>query len=216
MMLRSKLLNVLLALQIIIAATAQGQSRPAPHESKPLIDLTSQQIALCKLNDEFLNWHAPPPETNTIRMATAAPTREPDWNGRLQNILGDGMFTNWNVIIYSFLVNEYKEISINVEFVCPVGIVSNQFRIKLSTSAFDHMPWPHQRSKFPPTDPKLGSEFSNFLSARKPGDKIQVSGKIFFERRYLDQPLFPVTYPVAGRQSMGAQNLVVRFDKMTR
>ncbi len=99
MMLLSKLLNILLTLQIIAVSIAQGQSRPAPHENKSPIDLTNQQIELCKLNDEFLNWHAPPPETNTIRMATAAPTREPDWNGRLQNILGDGIFINWNVII---------------------------------------------------------------------------------------------------------------------
>jgi len=187
----------------------------APGTIPPQKGLTDQQAQLCKLNDDYLNWQAPPPQKNPIKLATAPAVREPDWNGRLKNILGDGTFTNWNVVIYSMMVNEYKEVSINMQFRCPKGVVRNEIWVNLNTNPFDHIAWPHERSRFPPTDPKLGSTITNFLSASKQGDSIFASGKILYGPPYAGLP-FPTIYSPNGRQSLGARNLVVRFDRMAK
>jgi hypothetical protein len=176
--------------------------------------LTDQQVQLCKLNHDFLNWQPPPQETNTIKMATAGPIREPDWNGKLQTILGDGTFTDWRAVIYSTLVNQYREVGVNVHFTCPEA---NGHEITLTTTSVDRIPWPHFRSAVPSSDVKIGSDISNLLSTMNQGDSVTVSGKIFYERRYVGDLLFPTVYDLRiGRQNMGASNLSVRFDKMSK
>jgi len=202
--------------QINVAAFQnQGNANAATHSGSSGNGLTDQQVQLCKLNDDFVHWEPPPPETNAIKRATAGPVREPDWNGRLQSILGDGTFTNWKVMLYSLMVNDHREISINVHYVC--RLPGREVWISLFTTSVDRIPWPHQRSAIPPSDPKVGSDISNLLSTMKQGDSATVSGKIFYERRYVGDLLFPTVYDLRiGRQNMGARNLSVRFDKMSR
>lgn len=197
-----------------LAATSSPGSHPASTPKSSAAGLTDQQLALCKLNDDYLSWQAPPPETNPIKIATAPPVKEPDWNGRLQAILGDGTFTDWKVVLYSMIPNEYREVWVNVHYTCPAGKVGI-LQIDLSTSSPDRSPWPHPQSKFPATSPKLGSDFSNLLSNSKQGDTLTVSGTIFSGPRYGGFP-FPTTYTPIGRQNRAAREFVVRFDKMSK
>jgi hypothetical protein len=177
----------------------------------------AQQMALCKLFDEFNTWQPPPGETNPIKAAAAPRVKEPDWNTKMHDIMGEGAFVDWKGVLHSFAVVPNKEISITVD-------LPSCGSFSTTSGGSNH----HYGFKLQSTQPKLGSEISNALSTMQFGDNVTISGKMFYWKKFyvplhyggddFNNDLWPAEYhpDIGKRITFGGHFFVVRFDKISK
>jgi hypothetical protein len=217
---------VVLSITFLIAVTVAkifAFQKQSSGNAKPAISAgtadagPSRQEQLCKLFDEFNRWQPPPGESNPIKAASAPPYKEPDWNTKMHDIMGDGAFVNWKGKLHVFNVVANREISILVDLPCP------------AVTSFITVPDvrnTHYHFKIRSTQPKLGSEISNALSTMQPGDTVTISGTLLYwngfyvpaeyETDDMRNALWPSEYhpDIGKRIAFGGHHFVVRFDKI--
>lgn len=207
----------LLLLSSIHGAAFQSQSavRLKTANPKPAMVMPVQEVQLCQLFDEFDHWQPPRQDSNPIKQATAPPIKEPDWQKRMNEIMGDGSFTDWKAKLhYLGVVNGEVDVIIDIPCAQFVAVPAGRN--------------PYRGFTVRSTRPKVGSDLSNVLSAMTPQDLVTISGTLLLWKGLylpadclesnLEWELWPAVYhPDIGKRIVsGGHSFAVHFYKISR